>query len=96
MQVRNTEAELLGDYMKETVESGTASKLKGMSYQAYGKTGSAEFGTKKGDSHAWFVGYAHREDKADIAVAVIVEKAGLGSAYAVPAAKNVFDLYYRY
>ena len=89
------EAGILQEYMRETVTSGTASKLNGMSYEAYGKTGSAEFGTNKGDSHAWFIGYAHREDKPDIAVAVIVEKAGIGSAVAVPAAKQVLDAYYR-
>ncbi len=90
------EAVVLQEYMKEVVESGTGSKLKGMSYEAYGKTGSAEYGTNKGDSHAWFVGYAHRDDKEDIALAVIVEKAGIGSAYAVPIAKSIFDMYYRY
>ncbi len=89
------EAQILQDYMKETVQSGTASRLNGMSYEACGKTGSAEFGTTKGESHAWFIGYAHREDKEDIAVAVLVEEAGSGSAYAVPAAKSVFDAYYR-
>jgi len=89
------EAAILQDYMKETADSGTASKLSGMSYQAYGKTGSAEFGTNKGDSHAWFTGYAHRDDKEDIAISVIVEKAGNGSAYAVPAAKQVFDAYFQ-
>ena len=88
------EAHILQEYMKETAVSGTASKLSGMSYQAYGKTGSAEFGTNKGDSHAWFVGYAHRDDKEDIAIAIIMEQAGIGSAYAVPAAKNVFDTYF--
>lgn len=88
------EAGILKDYMKSAVEGGTASKLQGMSYQAYGKTGSAEFGVNKGDSHAWFVGFAHREDKADIAVAVILEGAGSGGAYAVPAAKRVLDAYY--
>ena len=50
------EAGILQEYMRETVTSGTASKLNGMSYEAYGKTGSAEFGTNKGDSHAWFIG----------------------------------------
>lgn len=90
------EASILQEYMHEVVQSGTGLKLKGMSYDAYGKTGSAEYGTNKGDSHAWFVGYAHREDKEDIAIAVLVEGAGIGSAYAVPIAKNVFDMYYRY
>ncbi len=90
------EAALLQEYMSEVVESGTGTKLKGMSYTAAGKTGSAEFGKIKGQSHAWFVGYAHREDKEDIAVAVIVEGAGIVSAYAVPIAKEVFDTYFRY
>ncbi len=90
------EAAVLQEYMSKVVEEGTGSKLKGMSYEAAGKTGSAEFGTNKGDSHAWFVGYAHREDKEDIAIAVIVEGAGIGSAHAVPVAKSVFDMYYRY
>ncbi len=88
------EAGILQGYMKAVVEDGTGSRLKGMNYQAYGKTGSAEYGTTKGDSHAWFVGYAHRDGKEDIAVAVIVEEAGVGSTYAVPAAKQIFDLYF--
>lgn len=88
------EAGILQGYMKGVVEDGTGRGLQGMAYQAYGKTGSAEFGTTKGDSHAWFVGYAHKEGKPDIAVVVLMEQAGTGSAYAVPAAKQIFDLYY--
>ena len=60
-----------------------------------GKTGTAEFSTSSKASHAWFVGYAHREDKEDIAVAVIVEDSGSGSEYAVPIAKKIFDAYYQ-
>lgn len=89
------ETGILREYMKETVASGTASKLSGMGYEAYGKTGSAEFGSNKGDSHAWFTGFARKDGQADIAVAVIMENAGLGSAYAVPAAKAVFDAYFQ-
>lgn len=88
------EAAILQGYMKGVVEEGTGSGLKGMSYQAYGKTGSAEYGTTKGDSHAWFVGYAHKAGRPDIAVAVMMEQAGTGSAHAVPAAKQIFDSYY--
>ncbi len=89
------EAALLVDYMKYVVTNGTGAKLNGQSYTAAGKTGSAEFSDNKSESHSWFVGFAHREDKADIAVAVIAEKAGTGSAVAVPAAKMIFDAYYQ-
>ena len=88
------EAGTMQDFMAEVVTDGTASRLNGQSYQAYGKTGSAEFSNTKGESHSWFVGYASREDKTDIAVAVIAEGAGAGSTVAVPVAKQVFDAYY--
>lgn len=86
------ECALLKDYMEETADSGTASALSGTSYTAGGKTGSAEYGTTKGKSHAWFVGYAKNGDKS-IAIAVIVEGAGSGGHAAVPVAKQVFDSY---
>ena len=89
------EAKTMQEFMAGVVADGTASKLNGQSYTAYGKTGSAEFNNNKGESHSWFVGYAHREDKEDIAVVVIAEGAGAGSTVAVPAAKQVFDVYYR-
>ena len=88
------EAAILKDYMSYVVETGTGKKLSGQNYEAAGKTGSAEYSTGADSSHSWFVGYAHREDKSDIAIAVIVEKAGVGSEYAVPIAKEVFDAYY--
>ena len=83
-------------FMREVVEDGTGERLLGQSYAASGKTGTAEFSTSSKASHAWFVGYAHREDKEDIAVAVIVEDSGSGSEYAVPIAKKIFDAYYQY
>ena len=46
------------DLMQDVVEEGTARKLKGVSYTAAGKTGSAEYNKVKGDSHAWFTGFA--------------------------------------
>lgn len=88
------DASVLQEYMANVVETGTAEKLSGGSYEASGKTGSAEFSTSSDSSHSWFVGYAHREDKADIAVSIIVEDSGTGSEYAVPIAKKIFDAYY--
>lgn len=91
--ITEEEATIMQDFMQDVVESGTASKLSGQSYTAAGKTGSAEFGNVKGQSHAWFVGFAPVED-AKIVVSIIVEEAGAGSEYAVPIAKKIFDAYY--
>ncbi|NLL79287.1 MAG: penicillin-binding protein 2 [Clostridiales bacterium] len=87
------EAAVLKEYMQEVVKSGTATKLSGLSYTAAGKTGSAEYNTVKGESHAWFTGYAPADDP-EIVVTVIIERAGSGGDYAVPIAKRVFDAYF--
>ena len=94
MLLSERDASIMQDYMRYVVEEGTGKKLMGQSYEAAGKTGSAEFSSSSNSCHSWFVGYAHRDDKADIAVAVIVEDSGAGSEYAVPIAKKIFDAYY--
>ncbi|MEY8517796.1 penicillin-binding transpeptidase domain-containing protein [Lachnospiraceae bacterium 29-84] len=88
------EAEKLQGFMESAVENGTASALNGQVYQAAGKTGSAEFSNTKGESHAWFTGYASTEEKGTVVVTVIVENGGAGSTAAVPVAKQVFDRYF--
>ena len=88
------DTEVLQSFMEQVVQEGTGTKLKGRSYTAAGKTGTAEFSTSSDSAHSWFVGYADREDLEDIAVAVIVEDSGAGSEYAVPVAKKIFDAYY--
>lgn len=87
------EAEILKGLMSDVVEEGTASRLKGLSYTAAGKTGSAEYGTVKGDSHAWFTGFAPTDDP-QICVTIIIEGAGAGGDYAVPIARRIFDAYF--
>lgn len=86
------EAEILTSLMTEVVESGTATKLKGQSYTAAGKTGSAEYNSDKSDSHAWFTGFAPVEDP-QICVTIIIEGAGSGGDYAVPIARRIFSAY---
>ena len=84
---------VLRSMMEAVVNEGTASKLKGLSYTAAGKTGSAEFNSGTSDSHAWFTGYAPADDP-DVCVTIIVENAGSGGSYAVPIAKRIFDAYF--
>lgn len=91
--ITGEEAKKLEQYMRETVVSGTATALNTSRYQAGGKTGSAQFKEGSSDSHAWFVGYAKKDGK-KLAVSIIVEGAGTGSAYAVPIARKIFDAYF--
>ena len=89
------EAALIESYMAEVVKRGTGTKLKGQSYKAYGKTGTAQVSDSDANkTNAWFVGYASKKGYNDIAIAVIVEHSGTGSKYAIPVAKRVFDLYF--
>lgn len=88
------DAAVMQEFMSGVVSDGTGSKLSGQSYQAAGKTGSAEYSNVKGESHAWFTGYASAKEKGTIAVTVIVEGGGAGSTAAVPVAKQIFDTYF--
>ncbi|MGN0346769.1 MAG: penicillin-binding transpeptidase domain-containing protein, partial [Lachnospiraceae bacterium] len=87
------EAEILTEMMIQVVENGTASKLSNQSYTAAGKTGSAEYSSVKGQSHAWFTGFAPAEDP-EIVVTVILEGAGSGGDYAAPIARRIFSQYF--
>ena len=87
------ESATLTSMMEQVVQAGTGTKLKGLSYSAAGKTGSAEFNSSTSDSHAWFTGFAPVEDP-EVSVTIIVEDAGSGGSYAVPIAKRIFDAYF--
>lgn len=83
----------LKPYLRAVVTDGTGHELNVDNYTAYGKTGSAEFGSEKGKSHAWFVGFAEKESK-KLVVSILVEEGGSGSETAVPIAKALFDDYF--
>lgn len=87
------EAAALTDLMREVVETGTGTKLSGLSYTAAGKTGSAEYSNVKTESHAWFTGFAPAEEP-EVCVTIIIEGAGSGGDYAVPIARRLFNEYF--
>ncbi len=87
------EAQILTELMTAVVEEGTATRISGLSYTAAGKTGSAEYNNTKGESHAWFTGFAPAENP-EICVTIILEGAGNGGDYAVPMAKRIFNAYF--
>lgn len=89
------EASVLQEYMRSTVLSGTGKKLANESYEVYGKTGTAQVSDSTDQTNAWFVCYAKKEGYEDIAVVVVVEKAGTGSGYAIPMANHVLKSYFQ-
>jgi penicillin-binding protein 2 len=88
-------------------QSGTAYPYigKGLAYRMAGKSGTAQVvGIKQGETynekelgefqrkHAWFIAFAPA-DAPQIAVSVLVENGGGGSAFAAPVARQVIDAY---
>ncbi|MCR5640560.1 MAG: penicillin-binding protein 2 [Lachnospiraceae bacterium] len=87
------EASTLSSMMRSVVTEGTATQLNSDVYEAYGKTGTAEFTADKEEAHSWFVGYATDGDK-ELAIAVIIEEGGTHSALSIPLTKQIFDYYF--
>jgi penicillin-binding protein 2 len=78
-----------------TTESiGTAPhRFSGLTIPVAGKTGTAEVGGPETIPHSWFAAYAPA-DAPEIAIAVIVERAGEGSTVAAPLTRQVVEAYY--
>ncbi|MDO8964849.1 MAG: penicillin-binding transpeptidase domain-containing protein, partial [Coriobacteriia bacterium] len=82
-------AAMVRDLMVKVVKSGSGTRaaIKGVSVA--GKTGTAEVG-KGIETHAWFIAFAPAE-RPTIAMAIVLENAGVGGRVAAPAAKPVLD-----
>lgn len=86
------EAEKLTEWMVECVSEGTGYHAASDSYQAAGKTGTAEWDTSK-EAHSWFIGFAPAQEP-QLAISVIVEEGGAGSGKAASIAGKIFDTWY--
>ncbi|NEX22702.1 penicillin-binding protein 2 [Thiorhodococcus mannitoliphagus] len=79
-------ARQLASMMRSVVTEGTARGINDPRLAISGKTGTAE--NPQGDPHSWFVGFAPAE-RPQLAVAVLVEQGGYGSAVAAPIARDL-------
>ena len=80
--------------MRNVVRTGTAKKADLPGVEVRGKTGTAQ--NPGGEDHAWFVCFASRPgEEPSIAVAVVVENAGFGSAAALPVARKILEEFFR-
>jgi penicillin-binding protein 2 len=77
--------------MREVVDGGTGWSAGVYGIEVAGKTGTAQ--NPHGDTHAWFIGFAPYENPV-IAIAVIVENGGGGSAVAAPLAQLILEKYF--
>lgn len=78
--------------MRQTVLAGSARSLQAVPVPVAGKTGTAQWSTKK-KPHAWFVGFAPF-DKPKIAFSILIEEGEEGSRVAVPVAKDFLMWYF--
>lgn len=85
------EASILTQMCRKVVTDGTATALKWTSYEAAGKTGTAQYDSSE-LAHSWFVGFAPY-DNPQISVSVILEGGYSGSS-ATYVAKAVLDAYF--
>ena len=84
----NTAARL-SSMMRGVVTDGTARGIEVPELAIAGKTGTAQ--NPLGEAHSWFIGFAPA-DRPALAIAVMVEHAGYGSAVAAPIAQQLLLL----
>jgi len=84
--------QIVREGMRQTVTEGSARSLSILPVAMAGKTGTAQWSTKK-SPHAWFIGFAPYE-KPELAIMVLVEEGVEGSTIAVPIAKDILNWYF--
>jgi len=78
--------------MRQTVTEGSAQYLNNLNVSVAGKTGTAQWNTNK-ENHAWFTGFAPY-DNPEVAITVLVEEGGEGSAVSVPITYDMLNWYF--
>lgn len=86
-------ANIMRQAMRETVLTGSGRALGDLSIAVAGKTGTAQSASGLENTHAWFTSFAPY-DNPQIALTILLEKAGGGDKYAVPIAKDIYGWYF--
>jgi penicillin-binding protein 2 len=84
--------QVVRDGMRQTVLSGSARSMQSVPVPVAGKTGTAQWSSKK-DPHAWFTGFAPYDNPA-VAITVLIEEGEEGSSVAVPVAREFLTWYF--
>lgn len=84
-----TTAAIVRDMMVAVVKSGSGTRAAISGVTVAGKTGTAEAG-KSVETHAWFIAFAPAENPR-VAIAIVLENAGVGGRVAAPAARPVLQ-----
>ncbi len=90
--VKSDNLQLVRAGMRDACQAGgTGAPFFNTNYKVACKTGTAE--ESGGEAHAWFTVFAPA-DKAQIALTVVVERGGQGSAVSAPVAKDILDWWF--
>jgi penicillin-binding protein 2 len=90
--ISKSNIEIVRQGMRQTVTSGSARSMSSLPVAVAGKTGTAQFSSKK-DPHAWFTGFAPYDDP-QLVITILVEEGKEGSAIASPIAREFLQWYF--
>jgi penicillin-binding protein 2 len=90
--IKDNNIRIVREGMRQTITTGSARSMSTLPVEAAGKTGTAQWSTKK-PTHAWFTGFAPY-DKPEIVITILIEEGGEGSTVSVPVAKDFMQWYF--
>ncbi len=90
--IDNYNIEIVRQGMRQGVVSGSSRRLSALPVAVAGKTGTAQWSSKK-PPHAWFTGFAPYKHP-EIVITVLIEQGGEGSDTAVPVAQDILKWYF--